>query len=112
VQAVAACGARSAGFVMLRLPHELSTLFREWLDTHFPLKAEHVMALIRQMRGGRENDPQFGSRMRGEGEIAALIGQRFKLAARRAGLSGDRRTELDLQAFRPPQPSTPQLALF
>jgi len=112
VEAVAGHGAESAGYVMLRLPHELKDLFREWLETHFPLKAEHVLSLIRDMRGGRENDPRFGSRMRGQGELAELIGRRFKLAARRAGLDRDRRTDLNLQAFRVPQAATPQLALF
>jgi len=112
VEAAAAHGACSAGFIMLRLPHEVRALFREWLETHFPLKAGHVMSLIRDMRGGRENDPRFGSRMRGEGEVAELIGQRFQLAVRRAGLDNVRRSELDLKAFRVPQPSTPQLALF
>jgi DNA repair photolyase len=112
VEAVAAHGARSAGFVMLRLPLEVKTLFREWLDAHFPLKAEHVMALIRQIRGGRENDSRFGSRMRGEGEIAALIGRRFELAARRAGLDRERQMDLDRDAFQAPRPPTPQLALF
>jgi len=86
VEAAAAHGARSAGFIMLRLPHEVQALFREWLETHFPLKAGHVMSLIRDMRGGRENDPRFGSRMRGEGEVAELIGQRFQLAANALGL--------------------------
>ncbi|HZF15882.1 MAG TPA: PA0069 family radical SAM protein [Steroidobacteraceae bacterium] len=112
VQAVAARGARTAGFVMLRLPHELKSLFSEWLQAHFPLKAEHVLSLIRDMRGGKANDPRFGSRMRGEGEVAELIGQRFKLAVRRAGLDRNPRTELDLQAFRVPPAATPQLALF
>jgi DNA repair photolyase len=97
---------------MLRLPHELKTLFREWLEAHFPLKAEHVLSLIRDMRGGRENDPRFGSRMRGEGGVAELIGQRFKLAAKRAGLDRDRRTDLELKAFRVPPAATPHLALF
>jgi DNA repair photolyase len=112
VAAVAAHGACTAGFVMLRLPHEVKAMFREWLETHFPLKAAHVLSLIRDMRGGRENDPRFGSRMRGEGEVAGLIGRRFQLAARRAGLANGRRTDLDLEAFRVPRPSTPQLALF
>jgi DNA repair photolyase len=112
VEAVAARGARTAGFVMLRLPHELKTLFTEWLQAHFPLKAEHVLSLIRDMRGGKANDPRFGSRMRGEGEVAELIGQRFKLAVRRAGLDRQPRTELELQAFRVPPASTPQLTLF
>lgn len=62
---------------MLHLPHEVKALFREWLETHVPLKARHVMSLVQQMRGGRDNDPRFGSRMRGEGEYARLIAHRF-----------------------------------
>ena len=112
VEAVAAHGASSAGYVMLRLPNELTELFRDWLLAHFPLKAEHVLALIRQLRGGRTNDARFGTRMRGEGDLAALISQRFQLAVRRAGLDGERRLELDTTAFCRPAPTTPQLALF
>jgi DNA repair photolyase len=112
LEAVAAHGAQSAGYVMLRLPHELRDLFREWLETHFPLKAAHVLSLIRDMRGGRENDARFGTRMQGQGEVAELIGRRFRLAARRVGLGEDRRTELNLQAFRAPRAAGPQLALF
>jgi len=112
VEAVAAHGASSAGYVMLRLPNELTELFRDWLLVHFPLKAEHVLALIRQLRGGRTNDARCGTRMRGEGDLAALISQRFQLAVRRAGLDGERRPELDTTAFCRPAPTTPQLALF
>lgn len=120
VAAVAAHGASSAGYVMLRLPNELKDLFHEWLTTHFPLKAAHVMALIRDLRGGKANDPRFGTRMTGEGELANLVRSRFKLAARRAGLNEERRKELDCGAFQPPpgrghtdgRHETPQLALF
>ena len=112
IEAVAAHGASSAEYVMLRLPHELKDLFREWLATHFPLKAEHVMALIRELRGGQQNDPRFGTRMSGEGELASLIRNRFRLAARRAGLGEERRRSLDVQAFQRPEPLAPQLALF
>lgn len=112
VEAVALHGAQSAGYVMLRLPHELKDLVREWLETHFPMKAEHVLSLIRDMRGGRENDPRFGTRMRGQGEVAELIGQRFALAARRAGLDRDRRAELNREAFCVPPAAGPQLSLL
>jgi DNA repair photolyase len=84
--AAAEAGARHAGYVILRLPHELSTLFREWLETHYPARAAHVMSIIQSMRGGRDNDPRFGSRMRGEGPFAQLLRQRFQLACTRHGL--------------------------
>lgn len=94
-------GARSAGYVFLRLPHELKALFTEWLQTHYPLKAEHVMSLIRQSRDGRENDPHFGSRMSGSGPFAELLAKRFRLAKARYGLDqGMPPHKLDL--FRPP----------
>lgn len=101
LEAAAKAGARSAGYVFLRLPHELKALFRQWLETHCPLKAEHVMSLIRQSRDGRENDPQFGSRMVGSGQFAALIAQRFHIAQKRFGLDQSLPPHrLDL--FRPP----------
>jgi DNA repair photolyase len=94
-------GARSAGYVFLRLPHELKALFTEWLETHYPLKAGHVLSLIRQSRDGRENDPRFGSRMSGSGLFAELLAQRFRLARKRYGLDqGMPPHKLDL--FRPP----------
>jgi DNA repair photolyase len=83
-----AAGARSASYVLVRLPYEIKDLFKEWLALHFPERAEHVMSLIRQMRGGRENDPRFGTRMRGEGVFAQLIARRFKVAAQRLGFAG------------------------
>lgn len=79
-------GAHSAGSVLLRLPHELKDLFADWLARHAPDRASHVMSLLGQMRGGRANDPRFGSRMRGEGQFAALNAQRLALARRRLGL--------------------------
>lgn len=101
LEAAAQAGARTAGYVFLRLPHELKALFSQWLETHYPLKAEHVMSLIRQSRDGRENDPRFGTRMLGSGQFAGLIAQRFRIAQKRFGLDrGMPPHRLDL--FRPP----------
>lgn len=104
-------GARSAGYVLLRLPHEVKHLFKEWLALHEPLKAGHVMSLIRGARDGRENDPEFGSRMRGTGAIAELIAQRFARACRQWHLNASDEA-LDTTQFCPPPPSRGQLALF
>jgi DNA repair photolyase len=101
LEAAAARGATSAGWIMLRLPREVAPLFRSWLDAHYPLRAAHVMSLVNQVRGGRDNDPRFGARMRGSGEFAGLIASRFELAARRLGLA-DERAALDTTRFRPP----------
>jgi DNA repair photolyase len=102
--AAAAHGAHGAGWVMIRLPLEVAPLFRDWLDAHYPQRAAHVMSLIRQMRGGHDYDSAFGSRMRGDGELAALIERRFTLACRRFGLDCGRRehTGLDTSRFRVP----------
>jgi DNA repair photolyase len=102
LEAVAEAGAMSAGYVMLRLPYELNQLFQEWLQVHEPLKAEHVMSRIRELRGGKENDPRFGSRQRGEGVFAELFKQRFDLACRKHGLNRERRLQLDTSKFVPP----------
>lgn len=80
-------GAREAGYVLLRLPHELKELFREWLQREFPDRARHVMNLVRDIRGGRDNDPEFGVRMTGRGPYAWQIGRRFELACKRLGLN-------------------------
>jgi DNA repair photolyase len=80
-------GARTAGYTLLRLPYELKALFRDWLGTHYPLKAEHVMSRLRGMRGGRENDPEFGSRFSGQGLLAQLLSRRYLLACERLGLN-------------------------
>jgi DNA repair photolyase len=108
----AAAGARMAGYTVLRLPYELKDLVREWLELHFPERAEHVLSLVRQMRGGRDNDPRFGKRMRGEGEFAELIRQRFTLATRRFGLARNRDLALDVTRFRVPRAAAPQGELF
>lgn len=111
LEAAAEAGACTAGYVLLRLPGEVAGLFRAWLDAHFPLKAEHVMSLVRQTRGGRDNDAAFGRRMTGTGEFAELIARRFALACQRLGLSDDG-AELDTALFRPPAGSVPQPDLF
>jgi DNA repair photolyase len=103
-------GAVMAGYVLLRLPHEVAPLFRDWLAAHYPQKAEHVMSLVQQMRGGRDYDSAFGTRQRGTGEFADLIATRFRLACRRLGLDQER-APLDTTRFRPPR-TTPQLDLF
>ena len=87
LQAAQAHGARSAGYTLLRLPYELKELFKDWLATHYPLKAEHVMSRLREMRGGRENDPEFASRFRGNGLFADLLEQRFRIACERMGFN-------------------------
>jgi len=112
LEQAAVLGARIAGYTVLRLPHELKTLFREWLDLHVPDRAEHVMSLIRQMRGGRDYDSRFGSRMRGEGAYADLIRQRFRLACRKHGIGRSRDLTLDTSCFVAPKPDTPQGSLF
>ncbi|HKW38511.1 MAG TPA: PA0069 family radical SAM protein, partial [Burkholderiales bacterium] len=100
LEAVAAAGACSASFTLLRLPWEVKDLFKSWLERHHSLKAAHVMARIRDMRGGRENDPEFGSRMKGEGQYAELLRKRFDVACRRLGLNADKRYHVDTAKFR------------
>jgi len=112
VQASADAGARCAGYVFIRLPYEVKELFREWLETHYPDRAEHVMSLIRQSRGGRDNDSRFGKRMRGEGHYAEMIDQRFRLALNRYGLDRRERLQLRTDLFEVPPQSGDQLALF
>ena len=110
LEAVSEAGARMAGYTLLRLPWEVRELFKDWLERHYPLKAKHVMARIRDMRGGRENDPEFGSRMRGEGQFAQLLRTRFDVACRRLGLNAGERTRLDTTKFRRSGPE--QRSLF
>jgi DNA repair photolyase len=109
--AVAQAGARTAAYVMLRLPYEVKDLFREWLAEHHPLRAAHVMSLVNDLRGGRDNDPNFGSRMRGTGPFAELVRRRFEVACRRHNLNTVRRVPLDTRLFRPPPPPAAQLDL-
>jgi DNA repair photolyase len=96
-------GARSAGYVLLRLPLEVKALFVEWLERHFPLKAGHVMKRIRDTRGGKTNDAAFGLRQRGSGEYAGMIERRFSLAVKRLGFPGD--PVLDKSRFNSPTDS-------
>lgn len=109
VSRVAAAGARDASFIPVRLPHEVAPLFRAWLQEHYPDRAAKVMAIINDLRGGRDNDPDFGTRMRGRGPWADLIRTRFIKARKRAGFTGER-LSLTTDLFRPPQ--GPQLQLF
>jgi DNA repair photolyase len=108
-----AAGATSAFATVLRLPWEVNPLFQQWLDTHFPERAARVMARVHEMRGGRDNDPRFQSRMTGQGVWAQLLAQRFKTATQRLGLRTERRP-LDLSAFRRPASSAQvaQASLF
>jgi DNA repair photolyase len=109
LQAAAAAGARYAGYVVLRLPNGVGPLFEQWLNQHASDKKEKVLGRIREMHGGRLNDPRFGSRMRGEGPIAEMIKTLFSLGCRKAGIAG-RRPELSTAHFR--NPGAGQLPLF
>jgi DNA repair photolyase len=86
----------------LRLPHEVAPLFREWLAVHFPDRGDKVMAIVRSIRGGRDNDPNFFTRMKPSGVWADLFRARFRLACRRAALN-KARVELDCSRFEPPE---------
>ena len=114
VERVAAAGASGAHYIFLRLPHEVRDLFVEWLEAHFPDRAQHVMSLVRQASGGRDYDSRFGVRQRGRGPYAELIGQRFRAACRRHGLgTGGRLRALDesLDCSRFEAPGQRQLGL-
>ncbi len=116
LEAASATGATSAAYIVMRLPHELKDLFRDWLAVHYPLRAAHVMSAVRQLRGGRDNDPRFGKRMSGTGLFAELLSQRFAIACKRFGLNGRDQggrvpPSLDTALFRPPS-ATGQLSLF
>src|SRR5437763_1636667 len=116
LEAAAAAGAEEAAYVIMRLPNELKDLFKEWLVAHYPERADHVTSIIHQLRGGRDNDPRFGTRMTGTGMYAELIAKRFELACRKYHLNdhgaGRRRAELDCSLFKPPAANPGQLALF
>lgn len=108
--AAAAAGATFAGWVLLRLPWEVAPLFRDWLQEHYPLKATHVMSRMQQMRGGRDYDARFGTRMRGEGPYADLLALRFQRACRALGLA-TQPPPLDTTRFVAPDVG-PQRSLF
>jgi DNA repair photolyase len=106
-------GATEAGYILLRLPLEIRELFEEWLAQHYPLKAGHVMSLVRQCRGGRDYDTRFGHRMRGTGEFADLLSKRFSLACKRFGLNQrEARSALDCSKFSVPPRANQQLSLL
>ena len=109
LEAAAAAGAQAAFSIVLRLPWEVNPLFQDWLQHHFPERAGRVMARIREMRGGRDNDARFGSRMTGQGVWAQLLRQRVKKAAARLGLNAQR-IEMDFSAFRAPVAEPPREA--
>jgi DNA repair photolyase len=104
VTAAHAAGANSAEYILLRLPLEVAELFEEWLHRHYPLKAEHVLNLIRECRGGKAYDPSFHQRLTGAGAYADLIGQRFRLIRKRLGLDAPQ-APLRTDLFRKPEAS-------
>lgn len=111
LEAAAAAGAREAGYVLLRLPLEVSPIFKDWLMRHYPDRYRHVMSLLRSMRGGKDYDAEWGKRMKGAGPYAYQIKRRFELAARRLGLN-EHRTTLRTDLFRAPRGAGVQLALL
>lgn len=106
LELAANAGALHASYIMIRLPYEVKDLFKEWLKTHFPERAEHVMSIIKQMRGGKEYESEFGQRMRGQGQFADLLAQRFKLACKRFKLNALPYSVLDSQQFKKPKPAS------
>jgi DNA repair photolyase len=111
LQAAYAAGARSAGYVLLRLPHEIKDLMQGWLGEHYPDKLKHVFSLIQDTRGGKAYDAKWGQRMTGVGPYAWMIGRRFEAAAARVGFNKQRRP-LRTDLFSPPTVEADQLALF
>ena len=104
-------GAQSAGYVLLRLPLEIKDLFREWLEANAPGRAKHVMSLIRQMRGGKDYDSTWHTRMKGTGPYAELIARRFHMAVKRLGFNREPHP-LVLNKFKRPPQLGEQLALL
>ena len=111
LDAAALAGVRGAGYVMLRLPLEGRDLFKEWLMANYPDRYRHVLTMIRDMRGGKDYDSQWGTRMKGTGPLAWMIGRRFEMACERLGLN-KRRSKLTTDHFRKPAASDSQLELF
>lgn len=117
LEAAAEAGATRAAWIMLRLPHGVSEMFEAWLEAHFPDRKEKVLGRVRDVRGGKLNDPRFGSRMRGRGPLADHIAEMFRVSARKLGLDAPREP-LSAAAFRRPEasrrqrPPPEQLALF
>jgi DNA repair photolyase len=111
LDAAKANGAQDAGYILLRLPHEVSGLFKEWLLRHYPDRYSHVLSLMRSMRGGKDYNAEWGTRMRGVGPYAWQLGRRFDLASRKVGLKS-MRMSLRNDLFEPPQLKGAQLSLF
>src|SRR5881227_683196 len=111
LDAAAHAGAKEASYVLLRLPLEVRDLFREWLMANYPDRYRHVFTLIRDMRGGRDYDSQWGTRMKGTGPMAWMIGRRFEIACEKLGLN-KRRSKLTTDHFERPKRSGQQLSLF
>jgi len=111
LDSAAAAGAKEAGYVILRLPLEVSSIFKDWLLQHYPDRYRHVMSLVRSMRGGKDYDAEFGKRMKGAGPYAWQIGRRFELAAKRLGLN-TQRLKLRTDLFVPPLRQGEQLTLL
>ncbi|MCZ6861131.1 MAG: PA0069 family radical SAM protein [Alphaproteobacteria bacterium] len=111
LEAASSAGASEAGYILLRLPLEIKALFADWLQSHFPDKAKHVLSLVRETRGGKLYQSGFGTRMVGQGPYAELLKARFASACRRFGLN-ERRFDLDTSQFEPPSPNAGQLKLL
>lgn len=111
LDAAAHAGAKEASYVLLRLPLEVRDLFREWLMANYPDRYRHVFTLIREMRGGRDYDSQWGTRMKGTGPMVWMIGRRFEIACEKLGLN-KRRSKLTTDHFAKPKGSGQQLSLF
>ncbi|WP_438278577.1 PA0069 family radical SAM protein [Nitrobacter sp.] len=111
LDAAAHAGVREANYVLLRLPLEVRDLFREWLMANYPDRYRHVFTLIRDMRNGRDYDSQWGTRMKGAGPMAWMIGRRFEIACEKLGLN-KKRSKLTTDHFAKPRGSGQQLSLF
>jgi len=111
LEAARNAGATNAFSIVLRLPWEVNPIFQQWLQQHYPERAARVMARVREMRGGKDNDSRFGTRMTGQGLWAQLVRQRYEKACERLGLNRQRH-ELDLTQFRPPESDAAQGRLF
>ena len=111
LDAAYAMGARNAGYVLLRLPLEVSPIFKDWLLRHYPDRYRHVLSLLRSMRDGKDYDAEWGKRMRGQGPYAWQIGRRFEMTARKLGFNKDR-ARLRTDLFRRPVQQESQLSLL
>jgi DNA repair photolyase len=111
LEACTKAGARWANYILVRLPHELKQLFEEWLRAHYPQRADHVLSILKDMRGGKLYDARFGERMRGRGPYAELLEKRFEVACRRLGLNQTDRA-LDTTKFVKPARAGAQGRLF